>query len=542
MELLFRNGNILTMEKKWARADALSVQFGRILAVGPSAKVAKQATAETRIIDLGGRTLLPGFIDTHNHFCLYAFLTDQVDCRAASGCAAGEDVVQALRERAGRTPAGQWVIGWGYAPYLLSDRKEITRHDLDRASKDHPIVLVHVSVHGAVVNSLALRKLRFSRKTPDPPGGVIHREAGGVPNGVLSESAFMGPLFFNTPSIYAEGMAGYEREDRVAMMARCAALYHRLGIVGVHDPFVDGPTLRTYQEAETQGRLPLRLRAYVLNRWADPIIAAGVGSGFGSPELRIGAIKIFLDGGMSSRTAAVSRPYAQGGSGKGILNYAQAELTREIRRFHRAGYPVSVHAQGDRALGNLLKAFEAAGAHGNLLRHHVVHAGNITPSQIERAAVLGLYITSQANFFSLLGDGFLEAFGPRRSRGLYPFRTLLKSNIRLALSSDCPVADPDPRIGLRDAICRRTGSGAEFGLSECLTPEEALSLYTREAAYFSFEEDDTGTLRPGKRADLVVLDKDPTRVDPEKIPECRVLMTVVGGKVVHDELTRRKRP
>jgi predicted amidohydrolase YtcJ len=133
-------------------------------------------------------------------------------------------------------------------------------------------------VHGAVVNSLGLRKLGFSRDTPDPPGGIIHREAGGTPNGILSESAFMGPLFFNAPSIYSKVMAGYDGESRVAMMERCAARYHRLGIVGVHDPFVDGPTLRTYQKAAAEGRLPLRIRAYILNRWADSLIAAGVGS------------------------------------------------------------------------------------------------------------------------------------------------------------------------------------------------------------------------------------------------------------------------
>jgi hypothetical protein len=183
----------------------------------------------------------------------------------------------------------------------------------------------------------------------------------------------------------------------------------------------------------------------------------------------------------------------------------------------------------------LLKAFERVIDPGNPLRHHIVHAGNLTLFQIDQVEKTNLYIASQANFFSLLGDGFIEAYGPERSRELYRFRTFLNRGIRLGLSSDAPVAEPNPLIGIRDAVCRRTRSGKEFGPAECLTAEQALSLYTREAAYFSFEEKDRGTIEEGKFADLVVLDKDPTRVAPEEIPNCRVKMTVVGGKVVYSQ-------
>jgi hypothetical protein len=265
-------------------------------------------------------------------------------------------------------------------------------------------------------------------------------------------------------------------------------------------------------------------------------LKAGIGRGFGSEWVKIGAVKIFLDGGMSSRTAAVSTPYVYPpGAGKGILNYDQKGINREIEKFNSAGYSVSVHAQGDRALGMLLKAFERVIDPGNPLRHHLVHAGNLTPPQIDQVERMNLYIASQANFFSLLGDGFLEAYGPERSRELYRFRTFLKREIRLGFSSDAPVADPNPLIGLRDAVRRRTASGKDFCPDESLTAEQALALYTREAAYFSFEEKERGTLEEGKRADFVVLDKDPTRVAPEEIPNCKVKMTVVGGKIVYSE-------
>jgi predicted amidohydrolase YtcJ len=182
----------------------------------------------------------------------------------------------------------------------------------------------------------------------------------------------------------------------------------------------------------------------------------------------------------------------------------------------------------------LLKAFAQVMVKGNPMRHHIVHAGNLTAPQIDRVEELGLYIASQANFLSLLGDGFIEAYGPIRSQELYRFGTFLRRNIKLALSSDCPVAEPNPLIGVRDSICRRTASGQEIGPPECITAEQALALYTREAAYFSFEEKERGTLKEGKLADLVVLDKDPIKLSPEEIPNCQVKMTVAGGKIVYD--------
>ena len=534
METIFKNGNIITMAETNPRSEAVAIQFGRIYRVGTTAEIERLAGPETKIIDLKGRTVMPGFIDAHNHFCLYAFLIDQVDCRPSSGCVRGEDIVEAIRKKASQVPPGKWILGWGYAPYLLDDKKNLTKEDLDRATQNHPVCLVHVSVHGAVVNSTALQELGIRKNTPDPPGGKIHKDAAGQPNGILSESAFMAPLFFNSPSVYAKMMAEYPQEKRAAMMIRCMQDYHRLGIIGAHDPFVDALTLRAYQDVAEAGRFPFRLCAYILNLGADPLLAAGIKRGFGSEWVKIGAIKIFLDGGMSSRTAAVFEPYVGGGGGTGILNYDQNEINGEIKKFDQAGYQISVHAQGDRALDMLLNAFERSIEKDNPRRHHIVHAGNLTTSQIDRVKELNLAIVSQANFFSLLGDGFIEAFGPARSQELYRFGTLIKRNIRLALSSDCPVADPNPLIGVRDAICRRTASGREIGLSEGITAEQALALYTREAAYVSFEEEDRGTILAGKQADLVVLDQDPLVLSPEKIPGCRIEMTIVGGKIVYE--------
>ena len=531
MDAIYVNGNILTMDEENPRVESVYTKYDRICGVGSTDEVRNMAGTRAEVIDLGGNTMLPGFVDTHNHMCMYALLTDQADCRAAAGCVTRSDVIDSIKAMADKTPKGQWIMGWGYAPYLLQDKSDLTREDLDLAGTDHPICLVHISVHGCVVNSLGLKELGFSRETPDPPGGKILRGANGEPNGILQESAFMGPLFFVKPSIYSKIISGYSEEGKAEMMARCIGAYHKLGLVGVHDPFVDAATLRIYQDVVGPHGSPFRLDAYILNYQADPLMEIGIRGGFGSSWLKVGHVKVFLDGGMSSRTAAVHEPYANGGTG--ITNYDQDAIDREIAKFDRAGYSISIHAQGDRGIGMALDAFERTMDEGNPLRHHIVHAGNITPEQIDRVKGMNLYITSQANFLSLLGDGFIEAYGLERAQGLYPFNTILNKGIKFSLSSDCPVADPDPLIGLRDAILRKTAEGQIIGKNEGLTAEKALAMYTREAAYFSFEECEKGTISEGMAADFVVLDKDPTRTAPEDIPDTKVQMTVVGGRIVY---------
>ena len=355
MDAIYVNGNILTMDEENPRVESVYTKYDRICGVGSTDEVRNMAGTRAEVIDLGGNTMLPGFVDTHNHMCMYALLTDQADCRAAAGCVTRSDVIDSIKAMADKTPKGQWIMGWGYAPYLLQDKSDLTREDLDLAGTDHPICLVHISVHGCVVNSLGLKELGFSRETPDPPGGKILRGANGEPNGILQESAFMGPLFFVKPSIYSKIISGYSEEGKAEMMARCIGAYHKLGLVGVHDPFVDAATLRIYQDVVGPHGSPFRLDAYILNYQADPLMEIGIRGGFGSSWLKVGHVKVFLDGGMSSRTAAVHEPYANGGTG--ITNYDQDAIDREIAKFDRAGYSISIHAQGDRGIGMALDAF-----------------------------------------------------------------------------------------------------------------------------------------------------------------------------------------
>jgi predicted amidohydrolase YtcJ len=532
MDLILTNANVITMDPKDTRTSAVAVKWDRILGVGLDDEMALLADTDTRTIDLGGRTVLPGFIDTHNHLSFYGYLVSSVDCRAVSGSETIPDIIDRLRAEADRTPPGEWVKGWGYAHYHLKENRPITRVDLDRASAKHPILVIHVSGHAGVANSMALEQFGYTKETPDPPGGAIRRDTKtGEPNGILEESALLNQI----RTLFMQDFAGSPLEQRIRMIETAVSHYNEAGITSLHEAYMIPQGLQLCQEMDRLGRLNLRIYSMNIDFAAHTLLDAGITCGYGTPMVRVGPIKMFMDGGMSNRTAAVSEPYRNSNE-TGIYLSTREDMFANIEKFHHAGYQIAVHAQGDAAIGTLLDAYEnVLGAKNeNPLRHRIEHCGNITDEQIERAADMNLLVSSQPMFFSHLGDGFLDAFGPERGHRLYPYRTLINHGIRVAGASDSPVAPAVPLMGIRDAVLRKTCSGADFGPEEKLSVGEAIGLYTSEAAYFSFDEDKAGTIEPGKYADLVVLDRDITAIPPEQITDAAVVMTIVGGRIVYE--------
>lgn len=531
MNLVFTNGNILTLDSQGTKASALAVRWDRIYKVGADSDIVRLAGVDTEVVDLEGKTVLPGFVDTHNHLSFYGYLVSSVDCRAASGIEKISDIIERLRAEAEKTPLGQWVKGWGYAHYHLKENRPLTRVDLDKASTKHPILLIQVSGHAGVCNSMALEIFGYSKETPDPPGGAIRRDsASGEPTGILEESALMNQV----NGLFLQEFLGRPLEERIRMVETAIEHYSMAGITMVHEAYVTPQTLQLYQEMERRGRLNARVYTMNIDYAAPLLLDAGIVCGYGTPLVKVGPVKMFIDGGMSNRTAAVSEPY-EGSSETGIYLTPREEVFSRVERFHNAGYQIAAHAQGDAAIGLLLDAYERVLGRqsDNPLRHRIEHCGNITDEDIERAAAMNVLVSSQPIFLSHVGDGFLEAFGPRRGHRLYPYRSLINHGVRVAGASDCPVAPALPLLGMRDAVLRLTGSGAEIGPEERLSVDEAIGLYTSEAAYFSFDESRMGTLEPGKYADLVVLDRDITSIPPEHIPAAKVFMTVVGGRIVY---------
>jgi hypothetical protein len=410
------------------------------------------------------------------------------------------------------------VTGGGYAEYKLRENRHPTRADLDQAVPDRPAVLYHTSLHACVLNSAALREAGFADGQPDPPGGAFGRDDEGRLDGVVFEA----PMF----ALFEENLRrDIGRMSGVGLVQAAGQRLAALGLTTACDADLRRDTFAAFAEADAAGLLSQRIYGLIVH---DNVGA--VPQGRHSPRLATEAVKIWADGGMSSRTAAISGSYPVPPYGSGIMYFERDELTAMVRDFDARGFQVCVHAQGDRAIETVLDAYAAVlePGSGNPRRHRIEHGGAMYPHLTERAADLAIVIASQPGFLSVLGDGFAAAFPQTRDQ-LYAFASWQRAGVTVAGSSDSPVITADPRIGIRDAILRRTGDGRVLGPDERLSAREALALYTTQAAFACHREDELGTLEPGKLADFTVLDANPLEIDPERIGDIGVLATVLGG-------------
>jgi predicted amidohydrolase YtcJ len=508
----------------------LWIRDGRIVAVGVADDLVRAAGGAARQVSLAGATILPGFVDAHCHVSMLAYLLNGADCSPE----AAPDVASIL-DRLARTPpaADGWVTGSGYAEYQLRDLRHPTRAELDEAVPGSPCVLYHRSMHTCVVNSAGLAALGFDDGSPDPPRGMLGRAADGRLDGRLLESVMFDLMSANMRRL----IDALDGPGKGALVRRVGEHLAARGVTTAADAAADAGAFLAFREAERRGELPIRVTAMFTYPEAAWLIRAGMTTGFGSERLRIGAIKLFADGGLSSRTAAVEQPYETPPHDTGMLWYEPDALAAVVRECAEAGFSVGVHAQGERAIRATLDAFGAVTPPGNPLRHRIEHGGLFRADLREQAARIGIHVVSQPAFLSAIGDGYYEAIGPARAEYLYPYRSLIDAGILLAGSSDAPVIDASPLVALRDAVLRRTDGGVTIGAAETLSMEEALAVYTRNAAYAEWSEGRIGTLEPGALADFVALDRDPLEVPAADVADAAVLLTVVGGQVVHDGRT-----
>lgn len=532
MDSVFLNGTIHTLDAGGAVYQAMGVRQGLVAALGKERDVRRAAGAQTRIVDLQGAALFPGFIDSHTHLMMFAYLIRGFDLTEPPVRTIAE-ILARVRAEAAEKPPGTWVQGYRFAEFRVAEKRYPTREELDAAAPDHPVILYHTSFHSCVLNTTGLGQVGIDRHSTAEPGGLIEKDPqSGEPTGALFEATMM--RVFNQR--LSEDLERMSPAERVAMCTRGTQEFARAGLVGTTDAAVSTDGLAAYQEAAKADALKIRVYLMIDLMSADALIESGIRTGFGNDRLRIGPIKVFADGGMSSRTAAVSTPYLTPPYGRGLKLYPREQLLAIVKRLHAMRYQIAVHAQGDAALADTLDAFEGVlgRSSDNPLRHRIEHAGCLYPPLLKRAAALGIGVSSQPAFFTHLGESFLEAFGEDKAHALYPFRSMLRAGIALGGSSDCPVIPHDPRVGLRDAVLRQSPSGARIGPQEALSVGEALRMFTWGSAYLSFEEAAAGSVELGKRADFTVLADDPCRVEPEGIPDIPVRMTVVAGKVVYD--------
>src|SRR6516225_1831823 len=517
VDVLLTDADIVTMAARAGPARSMLVRDGQIAAVGPAERVGAAAEPGARVAGLDGAAVIPGLIDAHCHLCDVGYLASGADCSqpAAPDIPA---IVARLREAAGRTPEGSWVTGSGYVEYKLREGRHPTRADLDAAVPGRPAILFHTSLHACVLNTPALQEAGFGDRQPDPLGGRFGRDREGRLDGVVYE----GPTFsllWGGLRRDMERMGAVQRADLVAGAARHFAA---LGITAACDADTRRDSLTAYAEADERGVLGVRIAGLVVHDETDWLLGSGL-RGRRSPRLAAESVKIWADGGMSSRTAAIHGSYPVPPYGSGIMYFSPGELTEMVAEFDARGLQVCIHAQGDRAIETVLDTYATVlgGRSGNPLRHRIEHGGSLFAPLAARAAALGIVVAAQPGMLSILGDGFAEAL-PERSDELYAYASWRRAGIRVAGSSDAPVITADPLVGVRDAALRRTSSGRVLGPGERLATVDALALYTTEAAFAMHRERDIGSLEPGKLADFVILDRSPLDTEPERIADIRV--------------------
>ena len=523
---IFVNGEVHTLADPDAGGDAVheavAVRDGELVRTGRTRDVELLAGVETDVVDLGGRVLLPGFIDAHTHLTTVGRSLVHADLSAAG---APDEAVDLLAERAAevksaesgeeRTDSEEWVLGYGYDESTWDESRYLTRADLDRVSTERPVAAFREDMHVAAVNGVALD--RFADELAAAPDETVPTGDDGEPAGVLLEAA-IDPIY--------RAVEPDREETRAVVEAALDACAER-GITGFHDMVRNSHAPRVYRDLDAAGELTARVR---INYWSDHLDAVrevGLATNSGSDMVETGAIKSYTDGSLGGRTARLSEPYADAPEETGQWVVAPEELNETVADATDAGFQFTAHAIGDEAIAAVLDAYEAASETGpGEARHRIEHVELADDDAIERLAETGVVASVQPNFLKWAGEGGLyeERLGAERTAETNRYRDMLDAGVELAFGSDgMPM---DPLVGVHHAV----NAPAE---AQRLTVTESLRAYTSGAAYAGFDEDRLGTIEPGKRADLVALDASPWE-NADAIDEIGVDLTVVDGEVVFD--------
>lgn len=526
---LYTGGEIVTLEPSLARPEALATRGDRIVAVGDET-ACRDALRGTEFahVELTGRALLPGFIDTHLHPIMLVYFDANADLRGVRSIAALQDE---LRGRAAALPPGEWLVGLQLQDEDLAERRLPTRIELDVACADRPVVVVEHDGHSAAGNTAALAAAGLDALAADPPGGRIGRDASGAPNGPCFEAAAQQLL----------GVVPSPSLDRLRDTARRS--FARLSAFGITSAGVvlqtdaEGPAgaaggLEALAMQVLLADLPFSTYAILIGRSVDAAIAARA-TPLHDPAAgrRVGGFKIFADGTFGSCTACMHEPFSDRPGERGLWTHEADEVLARMRAAHAAALQICVHAIGDAAVERCVALYEQVLAESPRAdhRHRIEHASLVPPALIARIARLGLAVSTQPHFIHSEKTWLHRRLGAERARHVYPLRSLVDAGVLVGGASDAPVESLDVLHAIQCCVTREG-----FEVQQALTPLEALRLYTRDAARLQFEEDEKGTLAPGKRADFVMLSQSPLACAPDRIADLRVLRTVAGGRVVHD--------
>ena len=534
-DLALINGKIVTMDKSHTIAQAVATKWGRILAVGTDGDIKEHIGAETHVIDLLGRTVIPGMIDTHCHMVATGISnTTDVDLGEEAGVRSIADLKKRIAEKAIQAKPGEWVTGVREDDQKLAEKRHPDRFDLDQAAPDNPVIVSTVGGHYYIANTQALRKAGITRETPDPVGGVIERDKQGEPTGGLHEKAL--ELVTAAKARAKEGASSDDaREEAIEGVKRILQSNASTGLTCVYD-MVDGVQLRTVLDLKNRGSLPIRVRMDVEIALQPELDILGITQGLGDEFVRICGLKFFFDGAVSARTAAVAEAYNDRPGYMGVLSTTREIAHKTILEAVRRGHRVSAHANGERAITMYLDIIAEAQAKYPRpdSRNRVIHCSVLTPDLVNRIRKLGLLPTIFGPYPYYHGDKLIPAFGPERLERMFAARWLLDAGIKVAAHSDHDASPYPPLMAIHALVNRRTRTGKPLGQSQRISVTEALSLYTSNAAYHSFDENDLGSIESGKLADMVILGRDLLTAPSETIKDIPVDATIMGGRITHE--------
>lgn len=534
VDRVFLNATVVTMAREGDVAEAVAVREGKIVAVGSNNAVRALVGPATKTIDLADKTLLPGFYAAHDHFPSagrVALYDVDLNSPPIGTMRTMDDVVAALREKAARTPPGKWVLGRGYDDTLLREQRHPTRKDLDRASTEHPIWIIHTSGHLGVANSLALKLAEVTKDTPQPAGGRIRMDSvTGEPNGVIEERTSLVSRL--TPSLTAE--------QRLEAIRLCDHEYLAKGVTTTVIAGGAGAVVPDLVEAKKRNWLHLRAKAMVAGAAGKPTPLDQLAKVSPFPEfVRTSGVKFLQDGSLQGFTGFLTKAYAQQPEGKtgyaGYPSRTRERLIEMIRPFHGAGYQIAIHANGDAAIDDVLEAFATVQKEHPRpdARHRIEHCQTPREDQLDRIKELGITPSFFVGHVFYWGDRHRDIFlGPERASRISPLASAQRRGIRFTIHNDTPVTPVDPLLLVWCSVNRRTKDGQTLGDDQRISTFTALKAVTSDAAWQNFEEGSKGTIEVGKLADFVVLSENPLQIDPLRIRDISILETVVAGESV----------
>ena len=529
-DLILKNSKIISLDTKESIYQAVAVKFGRIIAVGNNDDIDNYAGRETKIVDLLGKTVVPGFIDSHGHFINEGSSKEiYVDLSEEAGIHSISDIQEILRDKARQTPIGEWIFGYQEDDSKLEEKRHPYKKELDKISMDHPILITTVGGHFWMANSKAFELFNITKDTPNPEGGKFDRdpESGELIGGLHEEAYYL---------LRSEGPPQPTRSQSYLGAKQILNECSSVGLTCIYD-LVGRSEIRAAIDLKNNGELPIRVRMDVTIELLDELDKLGIYRGLGDNWVRICGIKFFFDGAVSARTAAVSEPYLDKPNFYGVMATTKEIATEILTKAYKKGFRISAHANGDRAIELYLDILEELQKNNPRkdIRNRDIHCSVINEILVKRIKKLNVLPTIFGAYPYYHGDKLIPSFGIERLENMFAARSFLDAGIIVAAHSDHPCSPFPPLMAIHALVNRKTKAGKPIGKSQKISVLEALKLYTINAAYHSFDEDLLGSIEPNKLADFVVLEEDILTIPPERIKDISVFMTIIEGNIIYQK-------